>query len=94
MDDFKNNIEQTFLVLMVFSLIAIVVMLIMVLRLGIRESDKFLKPIQNLIGGVQEISLYGLGAKLRSWFNGRNEFCSVGNENKARRRRNGNYERD
>ena len=56
MDDFKSNIEQTFLGLMVFSLIAIIVMLIMVLRLGIRESDKFLKPIQSLIGGVQEIS--------------------------------------
>ena len=56
MNDFKSNIEQTFLGLMVFSLIAIVVMLIMLLRLGIRESDKFLKPIQNLIDGVQEIS--------------------------------------
>ena len=51
MDDFKSNIEQTFLILMVFSLIAIVIMSIRVLRLGIRESDKFLKPIQHLIGG-------------------------------------------
>ncbi|MBR3050462.1 MAG: HAMP domain-containing protein, partial [Selenomonadaceae bacterium] len=56
MDDFKSDLGQIFLLLMVFSLFSIVVMLAFLLRLGIRESDKFLKPIQNLIGGVQEIS--------------------------------------
>ena len=56
MDDFKNSIGRFFFILMIFSSTMIVVMLAFLLWLGIRESDKFLKPIQNLIGGVQEIS--------------------------------------
>lgn len=56
MNDFKSNIGRLFLFLMVFSLISIVVMLAFLLRLSIRESDKFLKPIQELIDGVQDIA--------------------------------------
>ena len=56
MDDFKKDIGRLFLILMVFSLVSIVIMLAFLLRLGIRESNKFLKPIQELISGVQDIS--------------------------------------
>ena len=56
MDEFKNDLGRIFLFLMIFSLFALVIMLVFLLRLGIRESDKFLKPIQELIDGVQDIS--------------------------------------
>ena len=56
MEDFSNDIGRNFLILMIFSLIAIVIMLITILRLGINESNKFLKPIQELIFGVQDIA--------------------------------------
>ena len=55
-DTFKDDVEQLFMLLMLFSIAMIIVMLIFVLRSGIRESDKFLNPIQQLVNGVQDIA--------------------------------------
>lgn len=56
MNDFRNDVGRLFLVLLIFSLSSIIVMMLIILRLSVRESNKFLKPIQDLIGGVQDIS--------------------------------------
>ena len=56
MNTFKDDIERLFLILIPISIAMIVVMLLIVLRSGIRESDKFLNPIQQLIDSVQDIA--------------------------------------
>lgn len=56
MNTFKDDIERLFLILIPISMAMIVVMLIIVLRSGVRESDKFLNPIQQLIDSVQDIA--------------------------------------
>ena len=56
MNNFKDEIELLFLILIPISMAMIVVMLIIVLRSGVRESDKFLNPIQQLIDSVQDIA--------------------------------------
>lgn len=56
MNTFKEDIERLFLILVPISMAMIVVMLVFVLRSGVRESDKFLNPIQQLIDSVQDIA--------------------------------------
>ena len=56
MDDFKENLRGTFLI-MPFILILILAALLYVLtRRGINVSDKFAKPISELTDGVRELS--------------------------------------
>ena len=56
MDEFKAEIRQLFFNIMLGSLFVVLIMLVIILRLNIRESNKFLKPLQELISGVKDIS--------------------------------------
>lgn len=55
-DEFKTEVRQKFFYIILFSLSSILIMMVIILRLNIRESNKFLKPLQELISGVQDIS--------------------------------------
>lgn len=65
MKTFKDEIERLFLILIPISIAMIVVMLIIVLRSGVRESDKFLNPIQQLIDSVQDIAKGNFDRRLK-----------------------------
>ena len=56
MEDFKGDLNKTYLILLLMSTMIWLLILIFLLKKGVRVSDNFVKPIHELAEGVREFS--------------------------------------
>ena len=61
---FKESIRHIFLIMLMVSLLLVIVMFTIILTRGVNESNRFFKPIQRLVEGVNEIATGNFDRKL------------------------------